>query len=264
MLAINRHREALSTIVNQIDILKLQVVEEKFKAGDSEEDITKWSTESENQVAEVDLKVTHINEHLASLKSEEDLKAQETDKELKAKEPEDQLEFGRVQLGQKLEYERKIEESKKDHATKSNEAKGCPASEGARTKLPKLTITKFNGSHTDWLRFWKIYEAEIDKCSNLVAVTKFAYLKDLLEPKVRAGIDGLPFSSEGYERAKNILMNKYGKTSEIVNAYVQNIMGLPVISGPTGRYKTLVTGHRAQGTGHRSLFNLYRKYPKHS
>ena len=65
----------------------------------------------------------------------------------------------------------------------------------------------------------------------MAAVTKFAYLKDLLEPKVRAGIDGLPFSSEGYERTKNILWNKYGKTSEIVNAYVQSIMGLPVISG---------------------------------
>ena len=99
------------------------------------------------------------------------------------------------------------------------------------TKLPKLTISKFSGSHTDWLRFWNIYEAEIDRCSEMAAVTKVAYLKDLLEPKVRAGIDGLPFLSEGYERAKNILRNKYGKTSEIVNAYVQNIMGLPVISG---------------------------------
>ena len=63
------------------------------------------------------------------------------------------------------------------------------------------------------------------------AVTKFAYLKDLLEPKVRTGIDGLPFSSEGYERAKNIIITKYGKTSEIVNAYVQSIMALPPISG---------------------------------
>ena len=65
----------------------------------------------------------------------------------------------------------------------------------------------------------------------MAAVTKFAYLKDLLEPKVRAGIDGLPFSSEGYERAKNILRTKYGKMSEIVNAYVHNIMGLPVVCG---------------------------------
>ena len=187
--------------MNQVDILKLQVVEEKFKAGDFEEDITKWSTEIENQVAEVDLKVTHINEHLASLKSE-DLKGQETEKELKAKEREDQLGFGRAQLEQKLEYERKIEESKKDHATKLSEAKAGSDSEGARTKLLKLTITKFNGSHTDWLRFWNIYEAKIDKCSNMAAVTKFAYLKDLLEPKVRAGIDGPPFSSEEHYKEK--------------------------------------------------------------
>ena len=51
LLAINCHREALSTIVSQIDILKLQVVEERYKAGVSEEDITKWSTEIENKVA---------------------------------------------------------------------------------------------------------------------------------------------------------------------------------------------------------------------
>ena len=224
VLAINRHREALSIIVSQIDILKLQTVEERFK-----EDIVQWSTEIENQVAQVDIRVAHINEHLASIRSKEDFKAQET--ELKAKERADQLKFERAQLEQKLEYERKIEESKMNYATKTSEAKSSPPSEGVRTKLPKPTIAKFNGSHTDWLRFWNIYEAEIDKCSDMPAVTKFAYLKDLLESKVRAGIDGLPFSSEGYERAKNILRTKYGKTSEIVNAYVQNIMGLPVISG---------------------------------
>ncbi|CAH3136434.1 unnamed protein product, partial [Pocillopora meandrina] len=50
-------------------------------------------------------------------------------------------------------------------------------------------------------------------------------------PKVRAEIDGLPLTTEGYERAKNILIGEYGKTSEIVNAYVQNIANLPVITG---------------------------------
>ena len=38
----------------------------------------------------------------------------------------------------------------------------------------------------------------------MVAVTKFTSLKDLLEPKVRAGIDGFPFLSEGYEQVKSI------------------------------------------------------------
>ena len=62
-------------------------------------------------------------------------------------------------------------------------------------------------------------------------VTKFAYLKELVLSKVRADIDGLPFSTEGYERAKNILKSEYGKTSEIINAYVTNIMSLPTIQG---------------------------------
>ena len=57
-------------------------------------------------------------------------------------------------------------------------------------------------------------------------MTKFAYLKELVDPKVRAEIDGLPFTTEGYERAKNILIGEYGKTNEIVNVYVQKITNL--------------------------------------
>jgi hypothetical protein len=72
------------------------------------------------------------------------------------------------------------------------------------TKLPKLVITKFNGQHTDRLRFWGQFKAEIDN-SEASKITKFSYLKELIEPKVHSCIDGLPFTSEGYERVKNIL-----------------------------------------------------------
>ena len=48
---------------------------------------------------------------------------------------------------------------------------------------------------------------------------------------MRKGIDGLPFTSEGHEHAQNILQTNYSQTSEIINAYVENIQGLPVISG---------------------------------
>ncbi|CAH3046864.1 unnamed protein product, partial [Porites lobata] len=110
-----------------------KLVEEKFKASHSKEDIALWSQEIEQQVAQVDTQVTNINEHLASLKLEEDSKAQESENELKAKEREDQLRFERAQLEQTLEYERKIEETKKNYATKSSEAKASPAaSEGVR------------------------------------------------------------------------------------------------------------------------------------
>ena len=98
------------------------------------------------------------------------------------------------------------------------------------SKLRKLVITPFNGTHADWLRFWNQFEAEIDS-TQIPMVTKFSYLKELVEKKVRMSIDGLPFNSEGYERAKNILKSRYAKISEIVNAYVQAISALPHIHG---------------------------------
>ena len=96
--------------------------------------------------------------------------------------------------------------------------------------LPKLVITKFNETNIDWLRFWNQFQAETDQADG-AAVTKFSCLKELVNPKVRSCIDGLQFSAEGYEGAKAILKTRYGDTSEIVNAYVQNIMYLPTIHG---------------------------------
>ena len=99
------------------------------------------------------------------------------------------------------------------------------------TKLPKLVITKYNGTHADWLRFWNQFEAEIHAADIPSSNQVRLYLKELVDPKVRTGIDGLPFSSEGYERARNILKSRYGKTSEIVNAYVNGLLSLPTIHG---------------------------------
>ena len=38
-------------------------------------------------------------------------------------------------------------------------------------------------------------------------------------------------TAEGFERTKNILKTKYGKESEIVNAYISNIMALEPVHG---------------------------------
>ena len=44
-------------------------------------------------------------------------------------------------------------------------------------------------------------------------------------------IDGLPFTSEGYERAKNTLQTKFGKSSEVITAHLRGIMDLPTVNG---------------------------------
>ena len=78
------------------------------------------------------------------------------------------------------------------------------------------------------MRFWGQFETQIDKLS-APAVTKFSYLKELLVLKVRNLIDGLPFTPEGYQKAKDLLVRRYGKTSEVVGTYVRNILELPSI-----------------------------------
>ena len=78
---------------------------------------------------------------------------------------------------------------------------------------------------TYWPRFWNQFEAEIDR-SDVPGETKFSYLKELMESNVRTLINGLPFSTEGFERAKAILKSDYGKKSEIANAYVSKYHGL--------------------------------------
>ena len=81
-----------------------------------------------------------------------------------------------------------------------------------------------------WLSFWNKFKAEVDS-ADIAPVTKFAHLKELLRTDVCEEIDGLPFTTEGYERAKNILESNHGKTSEIIRSYTDNIQNLPVVNG---------------------------------
>lgn len=53
---------------------------------------------------------------------------------------------------------------------------------------------------------------------------KFSHLKDFVGTKVRKSIDRLPFTADGYDRAKSILEERYRKESEIIKAYLKDIL----------------------------------------
>ena len=167
-------------------------------------------------------------------KREQELAAQTKHKQF------EELKFEQEKFERRLEHEKALAENKKSQSGSTSSAM-----KSTTTKLPKLFITQFSGKYTDWLRFWGQFKAEIDN-SEVSSVTKFSYLKELVDPKVRSCIDGLPFRSEGYERAKYILAVKYGNSSEVINAYDQNIIGLPTIQGAKPAkihafYETLLT-----------------------
>ncbi|XP_028418013.1 uncharacterized protein LOC114543407 [Dendronephthya gigantea] len=163
------------------------------------------------------------------------------EEEKRRKRYEEEMALEGAKLEMKRKFERGLEEVKMKSASQCNSA-----------KLPKLVISKFQGTHLDWQRFWGQFEKEIDK-AEISPITKLSYLKELLIPKVRAFIDGLPFSTEGYERAKTILKTRYGKESEVANAHMQSIISLPTISGSDARkinrfFETLVANTQALET----------------
>ncbi len=76
---------------------------------------------------------------------------------------------------------------------------------------------------------------EIDRAA-ISKVTKFSYLKELLEPKVHVTIDGLPFTIEEYERVKPFsnqnmeeTVKSFMRTSKIFYPCYPTIKGANVV-----------------------------------
>ena len=72
------------------------------------------------------------------------------------------------------------------------------------------------------------------RSENLSTVNKFYFFPghNLISSQVvwNLSIEALSFTPEGYNRAKSILTEKYGKKSEIVKAYTREILELPSTS----------------------------------
>ena len=212
--------------ITEIHDLKCDVQELKLEDEADPTEVRSWSNKISEKIAEFEPIIAELKEVLTEIK--QNFRSEEEKVMLLAKQKllEQEAEFEQAKFEERIKQERKLEEIKQGSQTSTRSG----GESSSKVKLHKLIITKFQGTHIDWFRFWNQFEAEIDR-ANIDAVAKFSYLKELLLPKVRVHIEGLPFTTEGYERAKHILKSTYGKSSEVINAYVQNLTSLPVIKG---------------------------------
>ena len=215
--AIERHGSALESIIDKTHQLKLQVQELRIKNNEDLMEIRSWSENLEAQIDKFEGTLKQVKHVAADIRSAEEEKREEEKRKWKMDE---EIELEKV----KFQAHAKFEKSEK---TSSEDSQNCS---NIKAKLPKLEISKFQGTFLDWIRFWNQFETEIDK-AKLTQVAKFSYLKVLLVPSVRASVDGLPFTTEGYELAKHILNTKYSKSREVANAHMQCIIGLSTIHG---------------------------------
>ena len=171
---IRRHKEALQSIVTGMEEIKREVEQAKLEGGEALDKVKEWGKEFELKIDAADTEITLLEERVKRMVADAENEEREKKETLLARQHEDQLKFERQQLEQKAEF--------------AKEKVASPSTQNV--KLPKLVITKYNGALENWLTFWNKFEAEIDK-TGLPAVTKFAYLKELVEPRVRKGIDDL-------------------------------------------------------------------------
>ena len=122
-----RQRKLLKGKVEECHELKTEVQELKLERGNDEEDIKVWSVEIEQRLAEYEKVVGGLEELERSLREEETRETQEKEEQ------------------SKWEIKKKFEvkaDGKEGNAGKP------------KAKLPKLIITRFQGTHLDWQRFF--------------------------------------------------------------------------------------------------------------
>ena len=124
---------------------------------------------------------------------------------------------------QTMQFEKQLLEQKLEAAMKEKKIAE------KTVRLPKLSITRFNGKPHDWVHFKGQFEVMVDSQS-VPSITKFSHLKELVEPSIRTVIDCLPFTDEGYTRAFKYLEDKYGHPSEVAGSYVVSLLELSTVS----------------------------------
>ena len=191
--SIKRHLETLQTIVKETDQCKRTVEEKKIAKNEDISKINEWNDQIDGKLEEADNEVKRLQEWLDEKERAQKFVAQE-----------EQFKF-EVKLHEKrLEMEAELANIPKP---KTGTRECEEFSSKTQAKLPKLVISKFEGSVMDWPRFWGQFTEAIDK-SSIAPISKFNYLCELLSPKVKCCVEALPFSAKGYNRAKSVLQDK--------------------------------------------------------
>ena len=109
-------------------------------------------------------------------------------------------------------------------------SEGTEKSKTQSVNLPKLEFMKFNDTVLKWPEFYDAFQAAVDSNLNLSGVDKSNYLCIRLEGDALEVIGGMTLTNANYDKAKDILKERYGRQDVIVNAHYKSLVNLPVSS----------------------------------
>ncbi len=126
----------------------------------------------------------------------------------------------------KLELaERESEESMRTAASSASSSGGATPKPDVR--LPKISLPTFSGDVQEWPSFWDQYKSAVH-ATDLPDISKFTYLRSLLEGDAKACIQGLSLTSHHYSEAIKILKERFGRKEQIIFSHVQQLLSMAV------------------------------------
>ena len=104
---------------------------------------------------------------------------------------------------------------------------GISVNPGYQSRLPKLLLPTFSGEPLEWFTFWDSFNLAVNSNHSLGNIEKFNYLKCQLKGEAEKAISGFPLTSENYNKAVDILQERFGQTHKITNAHMAALLDLP-------------------------------------
>ena len=104
------------------------------------------------------------------------------------------------------------------------------AAKATHPKIPKLRITPFKGTSSDWVRFENTFVTQVHS-QPVPDEEKFGYSLEMVAPKVRGKISNLKPGTLGYKTAWERLQKEYRPTKLVVNANMDKIINLKLVKG---------------------------------
>lgn len=219
-------------IVNKLSDLISHTEELKIDGGASSRSVRQWKKDVKSRYATLIADKERLSKTLKNRQEEINEEIEQRRSESKREQQREEERRAAELRTRQEEHERRIWEEKLEAELEITHKK-LELERNARSttaKLPKLKITSFKGTPTDWVRFSNMFITQVHN-KPISAEEKFGYLLEMVSPKVRESIANLKPGEMGYKVAWERLQSEYGQNKLVINAHVDEIVNLPVVRG---------------------------------
>ena len=219
-------------IIDKISELISQTEELKIDNGKTPRSVRQWRKDTKSKYSPLIAEKEKIAQQLKKKQQEIDHEMELQRLELKDKQlQQEEHRRARIREAQE-ERERQLWQEKHEAELRMTQRK-IEMEKTARSstaKLPKLKITPFNGTPTDWVRFENMFKTLVDEKAT-TAEEKYGFLLEMVSPKVREKIANLKPGEAGYKIAWERLKSEYGHLNHVINAHIDAIINLTPVKG---------------------------------